>query len=355
MSVIKNKIEIKNNIKLLKCMVQDQEQQSAIYHPGPYWVDKARTATDQLITHGLKYFRGNSNDIGNEFADNTLIDIRDGFTLGWKRKIASWLTKQYPLNRVYDAQVACTKRFATRCNQYIQEIVDLSPRTAHLVHNYKLPYSLLGGSECNVCINDKRYSAHYLMLLDQHDHLSEKVNFKSLSSVFEIGPGFGVNIHLLIENYPNIKKFLYLDIPPNLYVGTQYLKAFYGNAIKDYESLRDVKELRFTPNDELEVLCIAPWQIECFRDSVDLLMNAYSFVEMPKKVVENYVEKFKKFPDSDKTKIALISYASYDLKTTYHPDELPLFFKDINFDKFERDIYLKLDAFTKKNYMYVST
>ena len=40
---------------------------------------------------------------------------------------------------------------------------------------------------------------------------------------------------------------------PNLYIGSQYLKAFFGNAISDYRSLRKSDHLGFSKNDELEI------------------------------------------------------------------------------------------------------
>ena len=63
---------------------------------------------------------------------------------------------------------------------------------------------------------------------------------------FEIGGGVGTNVHLVLENYKNIRKVLYLDIPPNLYVGTQYLKAFYGNAVSDYRTLKTLDSIKFS-------------------------------------------------------------------------------------------------------------
>ena len=42
------------------------------------------------------------------------------------------------------------------------------------------------------------------------NNLSKYFNFKDIKSYFEIGGGFGSNIHFLITNFPNIKKILYL-------------------------------------------------------------------------------------------------------------------------------------------------
>ena len=54
------------------------------------------------------------------------------------------------------------------------------------------------------------------------DILSNTFNFKNIRSFFEIGGGFGSNIHFLLTNFQNIKKIVYLDTVPNIFVGTEY-------------------------------------------------------------------------------------------------------------------------------------
>ena len=138
----------------------------------------------------------------------------------------------------------------------------------------------------------------------------------------------------LIENYKNIRKILYLDIAPNLYVGTQYLKSFYGDAVVDYKSLKDLNSIKFSANNDLEIFCITPWQIELFESPIDIFMNSHSFVEMPDFIVQNYVDKFNEFPGSKHSAIALNTYDGYD-KKTIHPDELPKVFKNRKFEYFD--------------------
>ena len=54
---------------------------------------------------------------------------------------------------------------------------------------------------------DKNYSCHYLNMADRINNLSNTFKFENLNSFFEIGGGFGANIHFLLTNFPNIKKF----------------------------------------------------------------------------------------------------------------------------------------------------
>ena len=155
------------------------------------------------------------------------------------------------------------------------------------------------------------------------DKLSKSFDFKNTISFFEIGGGFGANIHFLITNFPNIKKILYLDVVPNIFVGTEYLRHHFKEKVKDYLELRNLDKINFSKNDELEILCIPPWLLEKVDTEIDHFHNAASFVEMPKTVISNYVKFIKKFKTKE---ISLISYDNFDLKTTFNPEELNNFF-----------------------------
>ena len=58
---------------------------------------------------------------------------------------------------------------------------------------------------------------------------------------------------------------------------------------------------------------------------IDHFHNAASFVEMPKKVIQNYVNFIKKFNTKE---ISLISYDGFDDNTTFNPEELNSFFNN---------------------------
>jgi putative sugar O-methyltransferase len=359
-SIMKNKIDfpaeldrniqLKDDLELLNIMVKDSKNQDTLYKPGPYWITQTENAVNEIIRCGIADFRGSSNLIGLSFADNLLIDSRNRYNHGLKR-LARWLTRTQPLSKIYESQVRWTESYAFQNIIYAQEILHLKEKTRNLLKKYTVPYSLLGHCLSKAEIDGHEYSIHYLNLLEQHDNIASRIKFNDAYSIFEIGGGFGTNIHLLLENYKNIRKVLYLDIPPNLYVGTQYLKAFYGTAVFDYRSLKHLDSIKFSANDDIEIFCIAPWQIEKFKSGADILMNSHSFVEMPQNVVKNYVDKFNRFHDSMNSAIALTTYDGFDLSTTFHPKELPKFFENWKFDYFEVETLLNS---SKKNLFFVS-
>jgi len=343
-------IKLNDDFELLDIMTADSKRQPPLYSPGPYWANKIQKSTDEIKKTGIDNFRGSSL-IGLSYGDNLYTDNRQTSGHALKR-IVQWLTKTYPISKLYDNQVRWTEAYASESNVHAQEILNLKDRTRYLLEKYNMPYSLLGNCLKKVEINGCDYSIYYLNVLEQHDNIASHINFNNVNSVFEIGGGFGARTHLLLENYKNIRKILYLDIPPNLYTGTQYLKTLYGSsAVHDYRDTKDLESIKFSNDDSLEIFCIAPWQIENFKDKVNVFLNSSSFVEMPKKIIQNYVDKFNKFPDSKNSAVALNTYDNFELNSTLHPNELPLFFKERKFENFEVE---KLLESSRKNYYYVS-
>ena len=327
--------KIQNYLKLLDAMLIDTAQQPSIYNPGKYWSSKAKSSAKKIKKHGLSNFRGSDNLIGLSYADNLVLDVRNVSSHGILGLVARKLVNTFPLKRVFDAQVSATRSLAGSVSSIAQKYIESDSRIQTLLENYVVPYSVLGGSENTIMINGQESALLYLDLLEQHDNIAGKINFNKIRSIFEIGGGFGANTHLLIENYPNIRKVFYLDIPPNLYVGTQYLKSFYGTAVIDYLETKQQSSIKFADNDDLEIICIAPWQIEQLDCEVDLFMNAHSFVEMPLEIAQNYALVTSRLPNFKDSVIALTSYDHYDLSTTFNPDELPRLFDNREFASFK--------------------
>ena len=156
----------------------------------------------------------------------------------------------------------------------------------YLLNKYKFENTTEFGCIQKFSKNNHEYSTHYIGMADRVDILNKRFDFTKIKTYFEIGGGFGSNIHFLLTNFKNIKKVIYLDVVPNIYVGTEYLRYFYKENIKDYLSTRKSKELSFENNEKLEIICIPPWEIEKIKVEIDHFHNAASFVEMPENVVE---------------------------------------------------------------------
>jgi len=309
---------------LIDELIRDEKKNNkSLYSSGPYWDYKNSRAILEIQKKGIQDFRGLTAGIGTSFSDNEVLDVRNEYNI--KGRIIGKIFSLPLLNIIFNSQLKLTKNYI---QSYLlnKSLVYENDRNVHaLLKKYKFENTTEFGCISSFKYMNKKYSCHYLEMADRINKLSKQFNFNDISSLFEIGGGFGANVHFLITNFPNIKKILYLDVVPNIYVGTQYLKSFYKDNIKDYSDLKNLDTISFSKNNELEILCIPPWLIEKVETNIDHFHNAASFVEMPKKIVENYVKFIRKFKTKE---ISLISYDRFDLNTTFNPDELNIFFNN---------------------------
>tara|TARA_B100000767_G_scaffold271945_1_gene298621 strand:+ start:178 stop:1182 length:1005 start_codon:yes stop_codon:yes gene_type:complete len=307
---------------LLNDLIRDEKTiNRSLYSSGPYWDYKNSRSILEIKKKGLSDFRGTSTGIGTSFTDNIVLDIRNEFNT--KGRIIGKIFSLPILNKIFNGQLNLTQSYINNFIENQAIVYQNNKNIENLINKYKFTNTTEFG-----CIQifekfGKKYSTLYLQMADRIDKLSKSFNFKNTNSFFEIGGGFGANIHFLITNFPNIKKILYLDVVPNIYVGTKYLEHHFGKKVKNYLELKNLNEISFKKNDELEILCIPPWLIEKVDAEIDHFHNAASFVEMPKMVIDNYIKFVKYFKTKE---ISLISYDGYDLKTTFNPAELNLFF-----------------------------
>ena len=309
---------------LLDKLIRDEKIiNRSLYSSGPYWDYKNSKAILEIKKKGLSDFRGSSAGIGTSFGDNIPSDIRNEFNI--KGRIISKIFSLPILNKVFNGQLNLTQNYI---NDFIKNqaiVYQNNKNVENLINKYHFKNTTEFGC---IQIFEKlgvKYSTIYLQMAYRIEELSKSFNFKNINSFFEIGGGFGANIHFLITNFPNIKKILYLDLVPNIYVGTEYLRHHYKEKVKDYLELKNFNKINFSKNNDLEIFCIPPWLIEKVETEIDHFHNAASFVEMPKSVINNYVKFIKKFKTRE---ISLISYDGYDLKTTFNPEELNLFFEN---------------------------
>ena len=309
---------------LLDELIKDEKKiDKKLYSSGPYWDYKNSRTIHEIKRKGLKDFRGITAGIGTSFADNLIWDIRNEFNI--KGRIIGKIFSLPILNKIFNGQLRVTKNHIDSFVKNKSIVYQNNKNVQNLINKFKFENTTDFGCIQSFKYLNKDYSCQYLDMAYRIDKLSKSFDFKNIKSFFEIGGGFGTNIHFLITNFPNIKKILYLDVVPNIYIGTEYLRHYYKDKVKDYLELRNLEKISFSKNDELEILCIPPWLIEKVETEIDHFHNAASFVEMPKTVIKNYVKFIKKLKTKE---ISLISYDGFDLKTTFNPEELNSFFDD---------------------------
>lgn len=324
---------------LLSEMLEAARKQPTIYRPGPYWQAKTESAVNQIRRRGLSDFRGDESGLGTSFADNLYVDVRSALDTRRARPIKFILERVWPFAAVFASQVALTRGYARDEAALLAARASESDAARDLLSRYEVKNSLLGGCVAATRIGGEEYALHYIRTLQLIDRARRHVNLEGVRSMFEIGGGFGAFVHLLMDNFAGLRKVVYLDVVPNLYVGTCYLRTLFGDAVRDFSETAPLGRIAFRDDDTREILAITPWQIEKLDLSIDLFWNANSFVEMPREAVSNYVRHVLRLGQSDRAAIVLATYGGGG-PDTLPPEELPAVFSG---RRFVRDRYHALD------------
>ncbi len=316
-------MNILSQLQLLQ--TEEAKQNQSLYSAGDYWRTKTIKISRQLAERGLQDFRGYNSGVGTSFCDNIVTDLRNEVYHGF-RGLAYQACRLQPMSRLIDSQVEVVKRQHKDTLTFKQIAFETSLKVTALLEKFRLENTVDFGCVDKVTLRGKEISCHYLELLNTHSVIAEKVVFSAVKSVMEIGGGFGANIHILLQNYPNIRKVYYLDMAPNLIVGSNYLKSLYKDSVVTFRSTQPTDKITFKDNDDLEILCIAPWQVENINSQIDYFHNSHSFVEMPIAIAKNYINHVKKLLKSD-SQIGLVTYDQFDEATTFNPKEFHSFFE----------------------------
>jgi len=322
-------------IKLLKALISDQKNAPDIYKPSPHWWRRSLSAAREIEKNGLNEFRSstNINTAAATYGDASLIDYRRLVeTSSILDRLGLAIINRTRLKRLFDAQVNATRDFVNRLLELEKNALTLSnpDRLTKLIENYQIENTINFGCDRITIFEDKSYSTHYLNTLDILDFVEKNWTLKDLNSFLEIGPGYGTLIHLIEQNYPNIRKFIAVDIVPNVWVVTEYLRSHYGDCVKDYLETREMKEIKFKDDTSLEIFVIPTWQIEKISSSIDCFWNSISFVEMSTDIVANYAEKIATI-STNKSIYNFIDAQRPIHKLTFQSNLIPGLFPQVNF------------------------
>ncbi len=117
-------------------------------------------------------------------------------------------------------------------------------------------------------------------LLEYQAIMHPDVDPKKVSTILELGPGYGRSAYVFLELHPNCR-YILVDIPPALFVAQRYLsevfedrKIFGFQAFDDFESVREEFE-------QADIVFLTPNQLQLLPGkSVDLFINISSLHEM---------------------------------------------------------------------------
>ena len=283
---------IEDDPELLAMFIKDMGVQSDLWKPTAYWTSQCKRMQAQLERTGLSGFRTNWSlmrgvDLGPKQAGVVRRPIFDN-------RIAAALARRLPIFGRYE--------------RHIDSLVESfnSTNTANISREVSLLYQLLQFGECSSalaaqvedsCIGNpnvyefdgKKYSSNMLVHICLVSLLFRSAG-DQINRVMEIGGGYGVLAEIMQKRrFGTNGYFVEVDIPPLVYVSTQYLKAVFPGRVVDYREARSKATLSRS-DIEGKILVIPPCLVPALDLEFDLFWNSASFQEMEGEVVDNYLE-----------------------------------------------------------------
>lgn len=129
----------------------------------------------------------------------------------------------------------------------------------------------------------------FVMYLSRVADFYGRVPPRQVTSILEIGPGLGLNSLAHIALNPEVRVIVNIDIPPVLYLSTQFLKSIGEVAVVDTRVSQESAHIVLEPAATgVRIYQLAPWQLPKLEGSLDFFFNAFSFQEMESEICRNY-------------------------------------------------------------------
>jgi len=285
---------VEDDPELLHLMLEDAGRQSVLWQPTSYWQRYCGRIQAALDTDGLAAFRVNQ-AVLKGFAQGG-VPRPDEPRAAWKRML--WhAAARLP---VVDRLLAEHRRLLRA--QHAHHVADkvrlagfLLDRIAEAFPEFApLPGLANGGAEDAFDWHGHAVTSDWCVHLARASAFYERVPAASVRSLLEIGSGLGLSTIAHASLNPALRMIVNVDIPPTLYISTQFLKSIGGVDVVDYRATRNLE--RLAPRavaGRLTVCQIAPWQLPRLARQFDAFFNAYSFQEMEKDVCVNYARTVK--------------------------------------------------------------
>lgn len=288
--------QVEDRRELLIAMLADSRQVDPLWRPTAYWEPYCARMERELVRAGLRNFRTNHR-------------LLKGFAFGgvpvptlpraaWKSavwRMAEAAPVVSPIVAEYRRLVAAEHRQLTK--SLILHARHVLDELARSFPEITPPKGIeAGGAEDAFVWRDRVCTAHWVAYLCRVADFYAVVPAERVRAILEIGPGLGLSTLAHLALNPHLALVVNCDIPPVLYVSTQYLRAIEGVRVVDYLDWRDhgIREdsAKGRPGAPV-VFQLAPWQLPEVTTTVEAAFNSFSFHEMERHVCANYAAEIK--------------------------------------------------------------
>ena len=261
--------QVTDDSGLLTVMMEDHKKASPLFQATAFWQRYEKLFLPELYKKGLHDFRRRKNSILASFGAT---DILKPETIGLKIPLLNkWLSLKF-----YDD-------FSHLCSEFAR----LYGRQTGARALEQLTPSLTGNPQYVVDMAGKKYPISILNYYLRYAYLCQFINFDTISVVTELGSGSGKQIEVLKKLHPKLS-FLIFDIPPQLYVCEQYLKAVFPNDVISYRDTKGLSDI--SSPDSGKIYIFGSYKFPILESvKTDLFWNAASLQEIEPEMAKHYL------------------------------------------------------------------
>ena len=252
---------------LFKSLKKDSKYIEGKNKPSSWWARKILRIEHDIETKGMDNFRGLNTGLNTSFSDSEILDVKSIIS---KKKLFFYnLINKLFIKEINNQNLNLTKTYFNNYFDLLKKNYLESERCKLLIEKYNLKQTSEFGCIKKIKINNQDVSTSAIEMINKIDIINEHTDLSKVKTYCEIGGGFGLNVQLLVNNFPNIKKILYIDIYPVIYYGTEYLRKYFKECVIDYATTKNLKEITFSENNDLEIICIPNWEIQKVNVEID--------------------------------------------------------------------------------------
>jgi putative sugar O-methyltransferase len=266
----------------LEDMLEDMKSQEAAYQPTVFWATASKSIIADLRTFGFTGFRSLSSSLnffvptygvpGNGMTQIEVEDLERTMLETNERGSKKHVAFMKMLNGEFWAFSDYRVCLSGDVGDVLPEIGSLSEST-------------IGNPLEHFCFDGRWFSRSFLNYLQGIVFLKRHVNCMQVSTVLEIGGGYGTLGEILFK--AGHYAYVNVDIPPTAAVATYYLKSIAGQSLIGYEETKHMNPIAVPSKGTQMVIC--PWQLPRLEGLVDLFVNFISFQEMEPEIVRSYL------------------------------------------------------------------
>lgn len=284
--------QVEDDPALLTEMMSAARRADAIYQATNYWAFLERSFLPELSRVGLTDFRRRERSVLSSFGATDLIPrstlrVRAGRASSRASHLLARVMRALPIVEVANGTFP-PEEFTPYFYRLVAEKFSRAGLTLAAC-----PTTRVGSPEDVHLIDGGDWSLAHLQICTIFADAVRFIPHPADGVFCELGPGLGRQAEVWARLFPRATILLF-DIPPQLYVCHQYLRAVFGTRVVDYRqavALEPTGDGRLPEGVEGRIVMLPSWRLPAWtRCRIHLFWNSASFQEMEPHVAQNYLQ-----------------------------------------------------------------